>query len=68
METPKSQESFAKVAGDIDIAEKRTPLEGSIKSSGSVAEGEVFAVGEDGINFRTVGWIRGVYMLDDPSL
>jgi hypothetical protein len=60
METPKSQESFAKEAGNVDVAEKSTPPGGSTKSSGSIAEGEVFAVGEDGINFRTVGWIRGV--------
>ncbi|KAE9981418.1 hypothetical protein EG327_006226 [Venturia inaequalis] len=31
---------------------------GSIASSRSVEEREVFAVGEDGVHFRTVGWIR----------
>jgi hypothetical protein len=68
METPGSQESFAKGARNMSIAEKKTPLGGSIKSSVSTREGEVFAAGEDGIDFRTVGWIRGVSMLGNLSI
>jgi hypothetical protein len=60
METPLSQESSTKKTGDFGIADKNTSLGGSIHSShSSIEEGEVFAVGEDGVDFRTVGWIRG---------
>lgn len=53
METPTSAQSMAK---GILYDEKKSS--GSIASSRSVEEREVFAVGEDGVEFRTVGWIR----------
>jgi hypothetical protein len=62
METPKSQESLAKEGIHYNVDEKATPVAGSTKSSNSITEGEVFAAGEDGVNFRTVGWIRGMYL------
>lgn len=31
------------------------------ESSIKFAEAEVFATDEDGVNFRTVGWIRGMF-------
>lgn len=53
METPTSTQSMTR---GMVYDEKRSP--GSIAPSRSVEEGEVFAVGEDGVEFRTVGWIR----------
>jgi hypothetical protein len=53
METPTSTQSMAK---EMAYNEKKST--GSSASIHSVAEGEVFAVGEDGVDFRTVGWIR----------
>ncbi|EXJ95878.1 hypothetical protein A1O1_01003 [Capronia coronata CBS 617.96] len=32
--------------------------EDSVRRVGSIADAEVFATGEDGIEFRTVGWVR----------
>jgi hypothetical protein len=53
METPTSNHSIAK---EMVYDEKKSS--GSSASIHSMAEGEVFAVGEDGVDFRTVGWIR----------
>jgi len=39
------------------VYDEKNPT-GSIASAHSVEENEVFAVGEDGVDFRTVGWIR----------
>lgn len=60
METPKSVSSVDKSiekVPDCDVSPASLRV-GSIKS---VEEGEVFAVGEDGVDFRTVGWIRGTH-------
>jgi hypothetical protein len=60
METPKSaNESLSKEAVGFDFAVDTKHSDDSAHNSvRSVAEGEVFAIGEDGVNFRTVGWIR----------
>ena len=44
------------MAKEIVYNEKRST--GSTASTHSVEEGEVFTVDEDGVDFRTVGWIR----------
>lgn len=50
--------STTKETADYKIAVKNTPpSDGDI--SLEVGEGEVFATGVDGVDFRTVGWIRG---------
>jgi len=50
METP---EKFL----DYDITPVARSIEGG--STKIAGESEVFATSEDGINFRTVGWVRG---------
>lgn len=42
---------------EIDIEDSHGSEEDVSKE---VGETEVFATGEEGVNFRTVGWIRGV--------
>lgn len=53
METATSGPSTLK-----EVAYEEKNATGSIASSHSSEEGEVFAAGEDGVQFRTVGWIR----------
>ncbi|EXJ94657.1 hypothetical protein A1O1_03053 [Capronia coronata CBS 617.96] len=42
---------------DIETTTVATPTEGE-SNLGSIDEAEVFVTGADGVNFRTVGWIR----------
>jgi hypothetical protein len=57
METHDSDEKVTSGC-DIDISHVPNEVrEGSIK----LGESEVFSAGEDGVDFRTVGWIRGSF-------
>lgn len=40
---------------------KPSPTFSDSEHDEKVEEGEVFSAGEDGVNFRTVGWIRGEF-------
>lgn len=53
MKIPNSAEAMAK-----EISREEKDPADSTASIHSIEEGEVFAVGEDGVDFRTVGWIR----------
>ncbi|EXJ89997.1 hypothetical protein A1O3_03065 [Capronia epimyces CBS 606.96] len=50
-------ETINEKKGDIEATTVAAPTEGDSKY-GSIDEAEVFVTGENGINFRTVGWIR----------
>lgn len=50
--------TMLKEKSDLEVA-MASPNDSSREGSTEVGETEVFSAGEDGVDFRTVGWIRG---------
>jgi hypothetical protein len=51
--------TMPKEKSDLEVT-IATPNGSSREGSTKVGEVEVFSAGEDGVDFRTVGWIRGI--------